>query len=115
MYDFWVMDEASNREQQYAAAGLWTQDRIGDLIPHRAQRFPNRELFLFEGRRIHLDQLGLAKAKFPVEWHVLEAIPTSPTGKIQKFRLPEVVDLVTVRDARLAPKQISSTLPKGQP
>jgi acyl-CoA synthetase len=63
----------------------------------------------------HLDQLGLARAKFPVEWHVLEAIPTSPTGKIQKFRLPEAVDLITVRDARLAPRQIQSTLPKGQP
>jgi hypothetical protein len=31
--------------------GLWTDDRIGDLIPWRAEQFPNRELFVFEDER----------------------------------------------------------------
>jgi acyl-CoA synthetase len=49
----------------------------------------------------HLDDMSLAKAKMPVDWHVVEAIPTSASGKVQKFRLPELVDLATARDVRL--------------
>jgi acyl-CoA synthetase (AMP-forming)/AMP-acid ligase II len=49
----------------------------------------------------HLDQQRLAKAKLPVEWHVVEAIPTSASGKIQKFRLKDLPDLATAKHARL--------------
>lgn len=38
--------------QVYVDRGWWTSDRIGDLIGDRAQRFPERELFSFEGRRV---------------------------------------------------------------
>ena len=30
----------------------WTDDRVGDLIPTRAARFPDRELFRFAERRV---------------------------------------------------------------
>lgn len=49
----------------------------------------------------HLHHLGLAKAKLPVEWHVVATIPTSASGKIQKSRLAELADLATVTNARL--------------
>jgi acyl-CoA synthetase (AMP-forming)/AMP-acid ligase II len=38
----------------------------------------------------HLDRLALAKAKRPVEWHVLDALPMTPTGKLQKAKLLEM-------------------------
>lgn len=46
------MSDAVTREQRYMAMGLWTSDRIGDLIDDRATQFPDRELFTFEDRRI---------------------------------------------------------------
>jgi len=30
---------------------------------------------------------GIAKAKVPVEWHVIDRIPTTATGKVKKFEL----------------------------
>lgn len=30
---------------------------------------------------------GIAKAKLPVEWHVIDRIPTTATGKVKKFEL----------------------------
>ncbi|MGU3501020.1 class I adenylate-forming enzyme family protein [Mycobacterium sp. C31M] len=49
----------------------------------------------------HLDNARLAKAKLPVEWHVVESIPTTASGKVQKFRLPHLKDLATATEARL--------------
>ncbi|MGW0040019.1 class I adenylate-forming enzyme family protein [Gordonia sp. NPDC003376] len=49
----------------------------------------------------HLDRLKLARAKFPVEWHVVENIPTTASGKIQKFRLAESADIATETDAHV--------------
>lgn len=46
------MSVTSEREREYIERGWWTSDRIGDLIGSRAQRFPDRELFSFEGRRV---------------------------------------------------------------
>lgn len=40
------------RHATYRAIGLWTDDRIGDLVTSRARRHPDRELFSFEGRRV---------------------------------------------------------------
>ena len=51
----------------------------------------------------HLDQMRLTKAKFPVEWHVVKSIPTTASGKIQKFRLAELPDLASTVGARLGP------------
>lgn len=50
----------------------------------------------------HLDGLTLARVKFPVEWHVVESITTTASGKIQKFRLPTIPDLATEYGARLS-------------
>jgi acyl-CoA synthetase (AMP-forming)/AMP-acid ligase II len=35
----------------------------------------------------HLLDLGLAKAKVPVEWNVVDSIPVTPSGKVQKHLL----------------------------
>ena len=32
----------------------------------------------------HLDRRGLAKAKFPTSWTVVDTLPMTPSGKIQK-------------------------------
>lgn len=49
----------------------------------------------------HLDELKMARAKFPVEWHVVADIPTTMSGKIQKFRLVDLPDLATELNAHL--------------
>ena len=46
------------------------------------------------------DDARLAKAKFPVEWHVVASIPSTASGKVQKFRLNRLTDLATVADTR---------------
>jgi acyl-CoA synthetase len=51
-----VMDDRSLRERRYVDLGLWTDDRIGDLISQRAQRFPDRELFTFEDFHVSYGQ-----------------------------------------------------------
>ena len=41
----------------------------------------------------------LASGKVPRRWFVVEAMPTTPSGKIQKFRLPDLItDAVGVRE-----------------
>ena len=45
----------------------------------------------------HLEDRRLAKQKLPVEWHVVEEIPVSATGKVQKHLLHELQDLQTWR------------------
>lgn len=35
----------------------------------------------------HLDRLALARPKRPVEWHVLDELPMTATGKVQKTKL----------------------------
>lgn len=45
----------------------------------------------------HLEEQRLARPKFPVEWHVVAAIPTTAVGKVQKHRLPELDDLALWR------------------
>jgi len=57
----------------------------------------------------YLDTARLAIAKLPVEWHVVAEIPTTASGKVQKFRLPELPDLATAIGARLT----SATTSKG--
>jgi acyl-CoA synthetase len=43
-----------------------------------------------EGILEHLERRSLAKPKFPVVWHVLDALPRNPTGKVQKNKLQEL-------------------------
>lgn len=38
----------------------------------------------------HLIELGLAKAKIPVRWHLVDEIPATASGKLQKHRLAEL-------------------------
>jgi non-ribosomal peptide synthetase component E (peptide arylation enzyme) len=38
----------------------------------------------------HLDALGLAKPKRPVRWQVLDGLPMTATGKVQKNKLLEL-------------------------
>ncbi|TCK21137.1 class I adenylate-forming enzyme family protein [Pseudonocardia endophytica] len=47
----------------------------------------------------HLDERGLARQKIPVEWHVVDDIPATASGKVQKHRLPELTDLDTWHSA----------------
>lgn len=35
----------------------------------------------------HLDQARLARQKFPVEWPVVDALPVTLSGKVQKHKL----------------------------
>jgi acyl-CoA synthetase (AMP-forming)/AMP-acid ligase II len=43
---------ATDRAARYRALGLWDDQRIGNLVPNQAARTPDRELFVFEGRRV---------------------------------------------------------------
>jgi acyl-CoA synthetase (AMP-forming)/AMP-acid ligase II len=43
----------------------------------------------------HLRGYGLARQKFPVEWHLVAEIPTTASGKTQKHRLAHLDDLRT--------------------
>ncbi|MFI7498973.1 class I adenylate-forming enzyme family protein [Streptomyces sp. NPDC049687] len=47
------------RHAGYRAIGLWTEDRIGDLLSAQAKRFPDRELFSFEGRSLTYREFDL--------------------------------------------------------
>jgi acyl-CoA synthetase (AMP-forming)/AMP-acid ligase II len=65
-------------------------ERLGEVVaafvvlaPHAA--WPGPEELL-----AHLDALGLAKPKRPVRWQVLDALPTTATGKVQKNKLLEL-------------------------
>lgn len=43
---------AAERAARYRDLGLWDDQRIGDLVKDQAARTPDRELFVFEGRRV---------------------------------------------------------------
>jgi len=47
-----------HREAGYRATGLWTDDRIGDLLGARVRQQPDGELFSFEGRRMSYRQFS---------------------------------------------------------
>jgi non-ribosomal peptide synthetase component E (peptide arylation enzyme) len=65
-------------------------ERLGEVVaafvvldPHAAWPGPAELL-------AHLDALGLAKPKRPVRWQVLDALPMTATGKVQKNKLLEL-------------------------
>lgn len=39
---------------------------------------------------LHLEQLKLARQKFPIEWHVMDELPRTGSGKVQKQKLLEL-------------------------
>jgi acyl-CoA synthetase (AMP-forming)/AMP-acid ligase II len=39
----------------------------------------------------HLRAAGLARQKTPVGWHFLEAMPMTPSGKVKKFELAQII------------------------
>ncbi|MET7392038.1 AMP-binding protein [Dactylosporangium sp. NPDC005572] len=43
---------AAERAERYRELGLWDDRRVGDLLKDQAARTPDRELFVFEGRRV---------------------------------------------------------------
>ncbi len=57
----------------------------------------------------YLYDAGLAKAKLPIEWHVVASIPTTASGKVQKFRLPDLDDLAVSTNARLDSTTVRNT------
>jgi acyl-CoA synthetase (AMP-forming)/AMP-acid ligase II len=48
----------------------------------------------------HLEALRLAKQKRPVEWHVVDALPMTVTGKIQKHKLVEAHARISAGEVR---------------
>src|SRR5689334_20744925 len=46
----------SSRTERYRELGLWDGRRVGDLVGDQAARTPDRELFVFEGRRVTYGQ-----------------------------------------------------------
>ncbi|PSR34565.1 MAG: O-succinylbenzoate--CoA ligase [Sulfobacillus benefaciens] len=67
--------------------------RLGEKACLVVAFVPGRSITLDEVCR-HLSDKGLAKYKWPEELVVLEALPTTPTGKIARARLKEAVSAV---------------------
>ncbi|NMO01429.1 cyclohexanecarboxylate-CoA ligase [Gordonia sp. TBRC 11910] len=84
-----------------AAVTAVPDDRFGEAVGawislHDGIEWDGAQKFL-----AHLDAMKLARAKLPVQWHVVASIPTTASGKIQKFRLVDLNDLATELAARL--------------
>jgi acyl-CoA synthetase (AMP-forming)/AMP-acid ligase II len=47
----------------------------------------------------HLETMRLAKQKLPTEWHVVDQLPVTASGKVQKHQLSEIPDLATTTGA----------------
>jgi acyl-CoA synthetase len=54
---------------------------VAFVVPDRPGEIPVDEL------TGHLRVAGLARQKTPVEWHFLDALPMTPSGKVKKFEL----------------------------
>ncbi len=48
----------------------------------------------------HLETMRLAKQKLPIEWHVVDQLPLTASGKVQKHHLSETPDLATRTGSR---------------
>ncbi|MBC8238958.1 MAG: AMP-dependent synthetase, partial [Alphaproteobacteria bacterium] len=49
--------------------------------------------FTFEDMTIYLDAAGVAKYKYPEHLALLDEMPMTPSGKIQKFKLVEMFEI----------------------
>lgn len=48
----------------------------------------------------HLQSSGLARQKTPVEWHFVNALPMTPSGKVKKFELAEPLNNVDLAEGQ---------------
>jgi acyl-CoA synthetase len=62
-------------------------DRLGEVVAAVLELRPGVSWAGPEDLLAHLDQAKLAKQKMPVRWHIVDRIPTTPTGKVQKEKL----------------------------
>lgn len=84
-----------------AAVTAVPDERMGEAVGAWVVLAPNAEWVGPEPFLRHLDGMRLAKSKLPSEWHLVAAIPTSASGKVQKFHLPTLDDLATAKNFRL--------------
>jgi acyl-CoA synthetase (AMP-forming)/AMP-acid ligase II len=71
---------------QAAVVGL-PDDRLGEIVGAFVTLREPREWHGPHELVDHLNQLKFAKQKIPVEWHVLDALPQSVSGKLKKQEL----------------------------
>ena len=78
---------------EQAAVTAVPDERFGEAV---AAFITLHETYTWSGPETilaHLEMVKLAKAKFPVAWYVVAALPTSATGKIVKQKLFELTVL----------------------
>lgn len=64
-------------------------ERMGEAVGAWLVLAPGAEWTGPEGIIGHLEEVRMARAKFPTHWTVVPALPTTASGKIQKHRLLE--------------------------
>ena len=74
-------------------------ERFGEVVAAFVRLAPGVEWTGPDSVLAHLDQQRLAKAKMPVVWRVVDELPRTSTGKIQKHRLSAMLRTDTVRAA----------------
>ncbi|HJQ46492.1 MAG TPA: class I adenylate-forming enzyme family protein [Amycolatopsis sp.] len=77
----------SHPDVEVAAVVGAPDERLGEVVAAFVQLAPGVSWRGPEVLVAHLEERQLAKAKWPVQWHVLDEVPRSSTGKIQKNRL----------------------------
>jgi acyl-CoA synthetase len=65
-------------------------ERLGEKVVAFATLRPGAEWPGRESLLAHLESQRLAKQKFPVAWRVLDELPMTMSGKLQKFKLLEL-------------------------
>jgi fatty-acyl-CoA synthase len=73
---------------EIAVIGL-PDERVGEEVAAVVRPAPGAAIDPEEWRTFARE--ALAGAKVPRRWFVVETMPTTPSGKIQKFRLPELI------------------------
>ncbi|RNL62773.1 hypothetical protein EFK50_13580 [Nocardioides marmoriginsengisoli] len=70
-----------------AAAAALPDDRLGEVVGAFVVLADHAEWPGDSAMRDHLLDQGLAKAKLPASWQVIDALPTTASGKVQKHLL----------------------------
>lgn len=68
-------------------------ERLGEHAAAVLRLLPGHRAPTLDTMRAHLERVGLARQKFPEELHVVDDLPRTPSGKVQKFLLRR--DIVT--------------------
>jgi acyl-CoA synthetase (AMP-forming)/AMP-acid ligase II len=82
---------ASHPDVAMAAVVGAPDERLGEVVAAFVVLAPDRVWTGPEALLEHLARLDLAKAKRPVRWHPLDALPMTATGKIQKNKLLDLL------------------------